>query len=54
MPIDDLLPYMNDEGKALFEGVASATTEPVMLTVEEGTEKIISREQAEEMLSEGE
>ena len=47
VPIDDLLPYMNDEGKALFEGVASATAEPVMLTVEDGTEKIISREQAE-------
>lgn len=54
VPIDDLLPYMNDEGKALFEGIASATTAPVMLTVEDGIEKIISREQAEEILSEGE
>ena len=54
VPIDDLLPYMNDEGKELFEGIASATAEPVMLTVEDGTEKIISREQAEKLLSEGE
>ena len=54
VPIDDLLPYMNDEGKALFEGIASATAEPVMLTVEDGIEKIISREQAEKILSEGE
>ncbi len=54
VPIDDLLPYMNDEGKALFEGIASATTAPVMLTVEDGIEKIISREQAEKLLSEGE
>ncbi|MBQ8786978.1 MAG: DUF4163 domain-containing protein [Oscillospiraceae bacterium] len=54
VPVDDLLPYMNDEGKALFEGIVSATAEPVMLTVEDGTEKIISREQAEKLLSEGE
>lgn len=54
VPIDDLLPYMNDGGKKLFEGIASATTAPVMLTVEDGTEKIISREQAERLLSEGE
>ncbi|MBQ8177514.1 MAG: DUF4163 domain-containing protein [Oscillospiraceae bacterium] len=54
IPISEMLPYMNDEGKALFEGVVSATAEPVMLTVEDGKEKIISREQAEEMLSERE
>ena len=53
-PIDELLPYMNDKGKALFEGITSATTAPVMLTVEDDTEKIISREQAEKMLSERE
>ena len=45
---------MNDEGKALFEGAVSATTAPVMLTAEDGIEKIISREQAEKILSEGE
>ena len=54
VPIDELLPYMNDEGKVLFEGIASAATAPVMLTVEDGIEKIISREQAEMRLSEGE
>ena len=54
MPISEVLPFLNDEGKALFEGIASATTAPVMLTVEDGIEKIISREQAEEMLSERE
>lgn len=54
MPISEMLPYMNDEGKALFEGIASATAEPVMLTTIDGTEKIISREQAEKLLSEGE
>ncbi len=54
VPVDDLLPYMSDEGKALFEGIASAAAEPVMLTVEDGIEKIISREQAEKLLSERE
>ncbi len=54
VPVNDLLQYMNDEGKALFEGVVSATAEPVMITIEDGKEKIISREQAEKLLSERE
>lgn len=54
VPVDELLPYMNDEGKALFEGIVSAATAPVMLTVEDGKEKIVSREQAEKLLSERE
>ena len=48
VPVDTLLMYMTDEGAALFEGIASAAVEPVLLTVDEdGTEKIVSREQAE-------
>lgn len=54
MPISEVLPFLNDDGKALFEGVASATAEPAMVMVENGDEKIISREQAEVILSEGE
>ena len=54
MPISEVLPFMNDDGKMLFEGVVSATVEPAMVMIENGNEKIISREQAEEILSEGE
>lgn len=54
IPISEMLPFMNDEGKSLFGNMVSATTEPVMVMSENGEEKIISREQADELLSEGE